>query len=39
MSIAYGTISATLASIWSYDLRTLTIDVATKGDVYGSKFM
>lgn len=29
----------TPASIWSYDLRTLTIDVATKGDVYAASFL
>lgn len=29
----------TPASIWSYDLRTLSVDIATKGDVYASKFM
>jgi hypothetical protein len=32
------TTSLTPATIWSYDNRTLTTDVATKGDVWGSKF-
>jgi len=33
------TTGLTVASIWSYGDRQLTIDVATKGDVYASSFL
>lgn len=32
-------VALTPAAIWSYDLRTLSVNVATKGDVYAASFL